>query len=211
MASLRRLYEKKQSNHQHSATLNSEEVTFTYAHSPAAVIALPLPTPVSFTNHLALSLLWLVFFCEDMWESSSNQSGGTSQQQSAETWAAEEQSQAFPHRVAGGYMEGIKTLHCFMDAHQSCQKMSLLYIRECSGHISDISFLFTGGQQGENPDKPQLRKWQWCFTWYNVQQPRTAMFWWPFACFQQPTKVTELKYTHPLAKSCYDHNNCHSN
>lgn len=56
MASLRRLYEKKQSNHQHSLTQNSEEVTFTYAHSPAAVIALPLPTPVSFTNHFALSL-----------------------------------------------------------------------------------------------------------------------------------------------------------
>lgn len=61
-------------------------------------------------------------------------------------------------------MEGIKTLHCFKDAHQSFQKMSLLYIRKCSGHISDISFLLTGGQQGENPDKPQLRKWQWCFT-----------------------------------------------
>uniref|UniRef100_A0A674MK22 TBC1 domain family member 4 n=1 Tax=Takifugu rubripes TaxID=31033 RepID=A0A674MK22_TAKRU len=30
MASLRRLYEKKQSNHQHSVTQNSEEVTFTY-------------------------------------------------------------------------------------------------------------------------------------------------------------------------------------
>lgn len=56
MASLRKLYEEKQSNHQHSVTLNSEEVKFTYADSPAAVIALSLPTPISFTNHLALFL-----------------------------------------------------------------------------------------------------------------------------------------------------------
>lgn len=66
---------------------------------------------------------WIViFFLEDLWESSSSLFRDTSQQQqqSAETWAVEEQSQALSHRVLGGDMEGVKALlHFFVFANKS--------------------------------------------------------------------------------------------
>lgn len=66
MASLRTLYEKKQSNHRHSATQNRAEVTFTHAHAPAAVVSLLPHTHGALNHHLTLSLLrwFLVKICE---------------------------------------------------------------------------------------------------------------------------------------------------
>lgn len=57
MASLRTLYEKKQSNHQHSATQNRAVVTFTHAHAPAAVVSLLPHTHVAFNHHLTVFAL----------------------------------------------------------------------------------------------------------------------------------------------------------
>lgn len=95
-----------------------------------------------------------IFFLEDLWESSSNLFRDASQQQSAETWAAEEQSQALSHRVLGGDMEGVEALlHFFVVANQSFW-MFLSNILDCA-QIRELLCLFWDFFQGGNRTRAQ--------------------------------------------------------
>lgn len=120
MASLRTLYEKKQSNHQHSATQNRAEVTFT--HAPAAVVPLLLHARGAFKHHLALSLLWrvLVKVCEKAAPTTVEaQAHGSSQQRLGQLKSRAKRSLT---ESLEGIWKVLKHAVYLVDPHQPFQK-----------------------------------------------------------------------------------------
>lgn len=127
MASLRTLYEKKQSSHQHSATQNRAEVTFTHAHAPAAVISLLLHARVAFNRHLTPSLPWwlLVKTCEKAAPTTVEAQHHSSSQQRLGQLSRAKRSLT---ESLEGIWKVLKHALYLVDPHQPFQKCPLLYI-----------------------------------------------------------------------------------